>query len=64
MAVADSIKFNGKSIRDFLTEITKISGRGKPRVTPIGVKIAGRHGKFIGSQTYQPRIITIEGTIE
>ena len=64
MAVADSILFNGKSIRDFLGEITKISGRGKPPVNPIGLNIAGRHGKFVGSQTYKPRTIIIEGTVE
>ena len=63
MALTDSIKFNGKSIRDFLAEGVKVTGRGKPKVNPIGVNIAGRHGKFIGSQTYAPRIITIEGHI-
>ena len=61
MAFADSIKFNGKSIRDFLGEVTLVTGRGKPTVKSFGVPIAGRHGNFVGSQQYNARTILIEG---
>lgn len=64
MAFTDSIKWNGKSIRDLFTEITHVSGRGKPPVEVKSVAIPGRHGRIAFKQTYKPRIIEIEGTIE
>ena len=64
MAFTDSIKWNGKSIRDLFTEITQVKGRGKPSVEVKSVAIPGRHGRIAFNQTYKPRIIEIEGTIE
>ena len=64
MAFTDSIKWNGKSIRDFFLEITNVSGRGKPAVEVKSVSIPGRHGQIAFKQTYKPRIIELEGTIE
>ncbi|MCH8305624.1 MAG: phage tail family protein, partial [Candidatus Marinimicrobia bacterium] len=64
MAFTDSIKWNGKSIRDFFLEITNVSGRGKPAVEVKSVSVPGRHGQIAFKQTYKPRIIEIEGTIE
>ena len=64
MAFTDSIKWNGKSIRDLFTEITRVKGRGKPPVEVKSVAIPGRHGRIAFNQTYKPRIIEIEGTIE
>lgn len=64
MAFTDSIKWNGKSIRDLFTEITQVKGHGKPPVEVRSVAIPGRHGRIAFKQTYKPRIIEIEGTIE
>lgn len=64
MAFQDSITLNGKSIRDFFTEITEVKGRGQPNVRRQTVKILGRHGEANFGQEYQPRIFEINGTIE
>ena len=64
MAFTDSIKWNGKSLRDYFAEITEVMGRGKPRVNVKGISIPGRHGQMAFKQTYKPRIIEIEGTVE
>ena len=64
MAFTDSIKWNGKSLRDYFAEITDVKGRGKPRVNVKGISIPGRHGQMAFKQTYKPRIIEIEGTVE
>lgn len=64
MAFSDSIKWNGKSIRDLFAEITEVRGRGKPALKTTGVDVPGRHGRIAFKQTYKPRVIEIEGTIE
>ncbi|MCH7928403.1 MAG: phage tail family protein, partial [Candidatus Dadabacteria bacterium] len=64
MAFADSIKFNGKSIRDFLTEIIQVRGRGIPRIRRRSSRIIGRHGEFTFGQVYDSRIIKISGYVE
>lgn len=64
MAFTDSIKWNGKSIRDLFAEITEVRGRGKPALKTSGVDVPGRHGRIAFKQTYKPRVIEIEGTIE
>ncbi len=64
MPFTDSILFNGKSIRDFLTEIIEVKGRGKPKVRKRSSLIIGRHGDFVFGQTFAPRIIRIAGYLE
>ncbi|MCH8289105.1 MAG: phage tail family protein, partial [Candidatus Marinimicrobia bacterium] len=64
MAFSDSIKWNGKSIRDLFAEITEVRGRGKPALKTSDVDLPGRHGRITFKQTYKPRVIEIEGTIE
>ncbi len=64
MAFTDSIKWNGKSIRDLFAEITHVKGRGKPPVDVKSAAVPGRHGRIALKQTYRPRIIEIAGTIE
>ena len=54
MAFLESIVFNGKSIRDFLTEIIEVRGRGKPRIRKRSSRIIVRHGDFTFGQTYAP----------
>ena len=64
MAFTESIKWNGRSIRDLFTEITEVRGRGKPGIDSAGVDLHGSHGRLAFKQRYKPRIIEIEGTIE
>lgn len=63
MAFLDSIKWQGKSIRDFVTEVTEVKGRGQPMVSHRRLRIPGRHGEFTFGAKYEPRIIEISGHI-
>ena len=64
MALLDSIKWNGKSIRDFGAEITDVKGRGKPEVRRKSLSIAGRHGELTVGTKYLPRRIELDGYVE
>ncbi|MCH7496004.1 MAG: phage tail family protein, partial [Candidatus Marinimicrobia bacterium] len=64
MAFTDSIKWNGKSIRDFGAEITDVKGRGKPEVRRKSLSIAGRHGELTFGTKYLPRRIELDGHME